>query len=89
VVAALTILPVIGVPVMGSSMMGLDSLLSIVQMPGGIPVATMAVGKAGAKNAGLFAVAILSRSQPALRDALVQFRQEQAAGVLAQDLPPV
>lgn len=89
VVAALTVLPVIGVPVQGPSMMGLDSLLSIVQMPGGIPVATMAVGKAGAKNAGLFAAAILAVSRPQLRAALKAYREEQAEAVLAQELPPV
>lgn len=89
VVAALTVLPVIGVPVQGPSMMGLDSLLSIAQMPGGIPVATMAVGKAGAKNAGLFAAAIMAGSRPGLRGALKRYRDEQAKAVLAQELPEV
>lgn len=89
VVAALTVLPVIGVPVQGPSMMGLDSLLSIAQMPGGIPVATMAVGKAGAKNAGLFAAAVLAQSRPELRAALKAFREEQAQAVLGQVLPEV
>lgn len=77
-VAAHTVLPVIGVPVPGRALAGLDSLLSIVQMPGGVPVATMAIGAAGATNAGLLAVAILGATRPALRDRLRAFRQEQA-----------
>jgi len=80
-VAAHTLLPVIGVPVPGRALNGLDSLLSIVQMPGGVPVATMAIGAAGATNAGLLAVAILAATRPALRDRLRAFRQEQAERV--------
>jgi 5-(carboxyamino)imidazole ribonucleotide mutase len=70
-VAAHTVLPVLGVPVQSAALQGLDSLLSIVQMPGGVPVATLAIGKAGAINAGLLAVAILATSRPELR---AQFR---------------
>jgi 5-(carboxyamino)imidazole ribonucleotide mutase len=80
-VASHTLLPVIGVPVPGRALDGLDSLLSIVQMPGGVPVATMAIGTAGATNAGLLAVAILGLTRPALRDRLRAFREEQAARV--------
>lgn len=80
-VASHTVLPVIGVPVPGRALNGLDSLLSIVQMPGGVPVATMAIGAAGATNAGLLAVAILGATRPALRDRLRAFRQEQAERV--------
>ena len=76
-VAAQTLVPVIGVPVQSKALNGLDSLLSIVQMPGGVPVATMAIGTAGAKNAGLFAVAMLAVSRPELRDQLRAFREEQ------------
>ncbi len=86
VVAAHTTLPVLGVPMQTSSLGGLDSLLSTVQMPGGIPVATFAIGKAGATNAALFAVAILAASNPALADALRAFRREQARKVLDQTL---
>ncbi len=81
VVAGKTLLPVIGVP-MVSVLDGMDSLLSIVQMPGGIPVATMAIGKAGATNAGLFAAGILSVKYPELRDAIKKFREKQAQAVL-------
>jgi 5-(carboxyamino)imidazole ribonucleotide mutase len=81
--AAQTILPVLGVPVETSALRGLDSLLSIVQMPGGVPVGTLAIGKAGAINAALLAVAILARSRPELREKLRRFRAEQAQGVLA------
>ena len=76
VLAAHTTLPVLGVP-MGSALNGLDSLLSTVQMPGGIPVATLAIGKAGAVNAALFAVAILANSRPDLRKKLHEFREVQ------------
>jgi 5-(carboxyamino)imidazole ribonucleotide mutase len=76
-VAAQTLLPVLGVPVRSKALKGLDSLLSIVQMPGGVPVGTLAIGEAGAKNAALLAVAILSNSRPKLRDRLRQFRAAQ------------
>ncbi len=81
-VAAMTTLPVLGVPVESAALKGMDSLLSIVQMPGGIPVATFAIGKAGAKNAGLYAVAILALSDTALADRLAAFRQDQTATVI-------
>jgi 5-(carboxyamino)imidazole ribonucleotide mutase len=86
-VAAQTTLPVLGVPVQSHALSGLDSLLSIVQMPGGIPVATLAIGKAGAKNAGLLAVSILGIEQPELRRKLHAFRQEQTDQVLANSHP--
>jgi 5-(carboxyamino)imidazole ribonucleotide mutase len=82
VVAAHTVLPVIGVPLDSSPMKGIDSLYSTVQMPGGVPVATMAIGKAGAKNAALFAVQILSRKDPKLVEKLKSYRQEMKAKVL-------
>ena len=85
-VASYTTVPVIGVPVQSKALNGLDSLLSIVQMPGGVPVATMAIGVAGAKNAGLFAVALLATTRPDLRAKLKAFRDEQAAQVKAIDL---
>ena len=85
--AAQTLLPVLGVPVESAALKGMDSLLSIVQMPGGVPVGTMAIGKAGAINAALLAVAILANSRPALREKLRQFRAEQTAGVRQQNLP--
>ena len=85
--ASVTPLPVIGVPVPLRHLDGMDSLLSIVQMPGGVPVATMAIGAAGAKNAGLFAVAMLAVTRPALRERLNAFRAEQAAAVRATELP--
>jgi 5-(carboxyamino)imidazole ribonucleotide mutase len=85
--AAHTILPVLGVPVQTSTLNGLDSLLSIVQMPGGIPVGTLAIGKAGATNAGLLAVSILSTSRPELRERLRAFRAEQTATVREDRLP--
>jgi 5-(carboxyamino)imidazole ribonucleotide mutase len=85
--AAKTPVPVLGVPVPSRHLNGLDSLLSIVQMPGGIPVATFAIGEAGAKNAGLFAVAILARQQPALATKLDAFRQSQTDRVLGLTLP--
>ncbi len=79
--AALTILPVLGVPVESKVLRGVDSLLSIVQMPRGVPVGTLAIGPAGAANAALLAAAILARHDPALRSALAAFRERQAAGV--------
>lgn len=85
VCAAHTILPVLGVP-MPSVLDGVDSLLSTVQMPGGIPVGTLAIGRAGAKNAGLLAAAILGTGDESLRDALKEFRQAQAAKVRAARL---
>jgi 5-(carboxyamino)imidazole ribonucleotide mutase len=87
VAAAYTLLPVMGVPVKGPSLEGLDSLLSMVQMPRGIPVATFAIGKGGAANAALMAVAILANSRPELRKKLREFREEQKKQVLAQTLP--
>lgn len=86
-VAAHTILPVLGVPVQSAALNGLDSLLSIVQMPGGVPVATLAIGKAGARNAGLLAAAILATSRPALRAALHTFRDAQTKAVREDSLP--
>ena len=86
-VAAHTVLPVLGVPVQSAALQGLDSLLSIVQMPGGVPVGTMAIGKAGATNAGLLAVAILATTRPDLRQKLHAFREAQASTVRAADLP--
>jgi 5-(carboxyamino)imidazole ribonucleotide mutase len=80
-VAAQTILPVIGVPVQSSALNGIDSLLSIVQMPKGVPVATVAIGSSGAANAGLLAIAILALSRPELRSKLQAFRDEMAAEV--------
>ncbi len=84
--AAATILPVIGVPVRATSLDGMDSLLSIVQMPGGIPVGTLAIGKAGATNAALLAIAILANQRPELRAKLRRFREEQTAKVLNDTL---
>ena len=81
-VASMTILPVLGVPVQSKALSGLDSLLSIVQMPGGIPVATLAIGEAGAKNAGLLAAQILALSDPALAQRLADFRAEQTDSVV-------
>lgn len=86
-VAGHTLLPVIGVPIQSRALNGLDSLLSIVQMPAGVPVATMAIGNAGATNAALYAVSILAATRPALRKALQEFRTQRAAQVLAEDLP--
>ena len=80
-VAAHTVVPVIGVPVQSAALSGLDSLLSIVQMPKGVPVATVAIGAAGAANAGLLAVAILATSRPDLRTKLQAYRDEMAADV--------
>jgi 5-(carboxyamino)imidazole ribonucleotide mutase len=87
VVAAHTTLPVLGIPMESASLKGLDSLLATVQMPGGIPVATFAIGKPGAVNAALFAVAILAGRRPELGRKLEAFRAEQAAKVLAEKLP--
>lgn len=80
--AAQTILPVLGVPVRSKALNGMDSLLSIAQMPAGIPVGTLAIGEAGARNAALLAVAILATSDPALRERLHAFRQHQTNTVL-------
>ena len=85
--AAQTTLPVLGVPVESRTLKGIDSLLSIVQMPGGIPVGTLAIGQAGATNAALLAVAILANQRPDLRDKLRQFRLEQTQRVLGEMLP--
>ena len=87
--AAKSILPVLGVPVQSKALSGQDSLLSIVQMPKGIPVATFAIGEAGAANAALFAVAMLATSDAGLAQRLSEFRQTQAAKVLAMKLPEV
>ena len=81
VVAAHTLLPVLGVPIESAALKGMDSLLSTVQMPGGIPVGTLAIGKAGATNAALLAVAILANHDPQLKQQLVQFREQQAEKV--------
>jgi 5-(carboxyamino)imidazole ribonucleotide mutase len=86
VVAAKTLLPVLGVP-MESKLQGLDSLLSMVQMPAGIPVGTLAVGRAGAVNAALFAAAVLAGKHPQYREALRRYREERAKEVLAQGDP--
>jgi 5-(carboxyamino)imidazole ribonucleotide mutase len=85
--AAKTTLPVLGVPVQSKSLGGLDSLLSIVQMPAGVPVATFAIGTAGAANAALCAVAILANKHPAIATALESFRERQTAGVLGNPDP--
>ena len=85
--AAQTLLPVLGVPVESRALKGMDSLLSIVQMPGGVPVGTLAIGKAGAINAALLAVAILANSRAELREKLRQFRARQTDTVLKQKLP--
>jgi 5-(carboxyamino)imidazole ribonucleotide mutase len=85
--AAKTCLPVLGVPVESRTLKGIDSLLSICQMPGGIPVGTLAIGKAGATNAALFAAAILGNKYPDIRAALATFRSNQTAKVLAQPDP--
>ncbi|MGQ0733126.1 MAG: 5-(carboxyamino)imidazole ribonucleotide mutase [Acidobacteriota bacterium] len=85
--AAHTVLPVLGVPVQSSTLNGLDSLLSIVQMPGGVPVGTLAIGKAGATNAGLLAASILALSRPELRERMRAFREEQTSKVREDRLP--
>ena len=87
VCAAHTVLPVLGVPMESASLKGVDSLLSTVQMPAGIPVGTLAIGGAGARNAALLAVAILSTSRPELREKLRTFRAEQSEKVLRETLP--
>ena len=86
-VAAHTVVPVLSVPVESAALKGLDSLLSIAQMPGGVPVGTLAIGKPGATNAGLLAVAILSNSRPELRVKLRAFRDEQTERVRQEHLP--
>ena len=85
--ASMTVLPVLGVPVQSRALSGLDSLLSIVQMPGGVPVGTLAIGEAGAKNAALLAVRILAAADPSLRDALKEFAESQEQKVLSDTLP--
>ncbi len=85
--AAETLLPVLGVPVQSRALNGLDSLLSIVQMPGGIPVGTLSIGESGAKNAALLAVAILARHDEALRTRLQRYRKELTAAVMESELP--
>ena len=85
--AAQTVLPVLGVPVESQVLKGVDSLLSIVQMPAGVPVGTLAIGKAGATNAALLAVAILANSRPHLREKLKQYRQSQTDQVMTEQLP--
>jgi len=85
--ASKTAVPVLGVPVQSKALNGMDSLLSIVQMPAGIPVATFAIGNAGAANAGLFAAALLAVDHPAIARALAEFRQRQTDDVVAHDDP--
>ena len=87
--AAKTVLPVLGVPVQSKALSGVDSLHSIVQMPKGVPVATFAIGPAGAANAALFAVAMLANHDPVLRQKLEAFRAEQTEAARAMTLPPV
>ena len=87
VCAAHTLVPVLGVPMESAALKGMDSLLSTVQMPAGIPVGTLAIGAAGARNAALLAVAILANSRPAMRQRLREFREQQTAKVLAETLP--
>jgi 5-(carboxyamino)imidazole ribonucleotide mutase len=87
--AAKTVVPVLGVPVQTKALSGVDSLHSIVQMPKGVPVATFAIGAAGAANAALFAVAMLANHDAALRQKLEAFRAEQTAAARAMTLPPV
>jgi len=85
--AAQTVLPVLGVPVESAVLKGVDSLLSIVQMPAGVPVGTLAIGKSGATNAALLAVAILANSRPQLREKLRNYRQSQTDRVMTEQLP--
>ena len=87
VCAAHTLLPVLGVPMESASLKGLDSLLSTVQMPAGIPVGTLAIGSAGARNAALLAIAILANKRPELREKLRHYRVEMSVKVLAEKLP--
>ena len=86
-VAAQTLVPVLGVPIESSALKGVDSLLSIVQMPGGIPVGTLAIGKAGATNAAMLAIAILANTRPELKNLLRRFRARQTETVLNDKLP--
>lgn len=86
-IAAQTILPVLGVPVKSQALQGLDSLLSIVQMPGGVPVGTLAIGESGARNAGLLAVRMLAVEQAELREKLRNFHHQQTERVLGDSLP--
>lgn len=86
VTAAHTLLPVLGVPMESQSLKGMDSLLSTVQMPAGIPVGTLAIGKAGAINAALLAIAILANQRPELRAKIREYREQQAAKILAEKL---
>lgn len=85
-IAAKTLVPVLGVPILSHALHGVDSLLSIVQMPGGIPVGTLAIGDAGAKNAALLAAQILALHDPALRERLAQFRAEQTRAALESEV---
>ncbi len=85
--AAYTTVPVLGVPIESPALKGMDSLLSMVQMPGGIPVGTLAIGKAGATNAALLAIAILATADPALRDKIKAYRTLQAARIKQEKLP--
>src|SRR5215467_10194911 len=87
VIAAHTVLPVLGVPMQSQALNGIDSLLSTVQMPGGVPVGTLGIGQAGARNAALLAVAILGTSRPELRQKLREFREEQTAKIANETLP--
>lgn len=87
-VASMTVLPVLGVPVQSRALNGLDSLLSIAQMPGGVPVGTLAIGAAGAKNAALLAIRILATSRPKLAEQLQAFQSHQTDTVRADKLPP-
>ena len=89
VAAAITDIPVLGVPIDSTSLKGMDALLAMVQMPGGIPVATFAIGKAGAVNAALFAVAMLANEDSELASKLVDFRKKQSDKVKAATLPPL
>ncbi|HLA89289.1 MAG TPA: 5-(carboxyamino)imidazole ribonucleotide mutase [Gemmatimonadaceae bacterium] len=87
VVAAKTLLPVLGVPIPSTALNGLDSLLSVVQMPGGVPVATFSIGKPGATNAAIFAAEMLGAQRPEIREKLRAWRESRAKDVLAQTLP--
>jgi len=87
VVAAQTVLPVLGVPIQSTALQGLDSLLSMVQMPGGVPVGTLAIGKAGATNAALLAAACMGAKRPEIRDAVRRYRDERAQAVLEEPDP--
>src|SRR5260370_23272010 len=89
VVAEPTLLPVLGVPMETQALKGMDSLLSTVQMPGGIPVGTLGIGKSGAQNAALLAIAMLANHDPDLREKLRRFREDQAARIRSEELPPV